>query len=284
MAVLVPKFDEFIEPGFQAIRALGGSGTIAEIDRMTFEIMALSDEQISEPHTRGNRTKAEYRMAWARNYLKNFGAIESSTRGVWSLTPEGKKLKKVVAVEVVKKARSKFAKQTDEETQDPEVGASICSSEKLSWREQLIDILQSLKPDSFERFCQRLLRESGFIQVNVTGKSGDGGIDGNGIIRVAGFISFPVIFQCKRYRGSVSASQVRDFRGAMVGRAEKGLIITTGSFTKDAQKEATRDGAPVIDLVDGELLIEKIKELNLGVTIRQVEQIEVNKEWFKQSF
>lgn len=47
-------------------------------------------------------------------------------------------------------------------------------------------------------------------------------------------LSFHVIFQCKRYRGSVTASQVRDFRRAMVGRAVKGLLITTGNFTKDA--------------------------------------------------
>ena len=130
--------------------------------------------------------------------------------------------------------------------------------------------------------CQRLLRESGFVQVEVTGKSGDGGIDGKGIVKISGFLSFHVIFQCKRYKGSVTSSQIRDFRGAMQGRADKGLMITTGNFTRDAIKEATRDGAPPIDLIDGEILCEKLKEFNLGVQTEIIEDVKINSEWFKK--
>ena len=137
-----------------------------------------------------------------------------------------------------------------------------------------------MPPDKFERLCERLLRESGFIEVEVTGKSSDGGIDGHGIIRLAGLISFPVLFQCKRYSGSVGAVVVRDFRGAMMGRAEKGLVLTTGRFTTEAQREATRDGVPLIDLIDGELLMDKMKELELGVSVEMVEKVEVKKDWF----
>ena len=120
------------------------------------------------------------------------------------------------------------------------------------------------------------------LRLRSRGRSGDGGIDGHGIIRLAGLISFPVLFQCKRYSGSVSPSVVRDFRGAMMGRAEKGVILTTGGFTKEAQREATRDGVPLIDLIDGELLIDKIKELELGVSVRKkmVEVVEVDRDWF----
>ena len=150
--------------------------------------------------------------------------------------------------------------------------------ETASWRETLSEALLSMSPDAFERLCQRLLRESGFIQVNVTGQSGDGGIDGRGIIRLAGMISFPVVFQCKRYTNNVSAGTVRDFRGAMAGRADRGLILTTGGFTGDAEKEATRDGVPPIDLIDGELLMDRLKELGLGV--RTVEVVEVDKGFF----
>ena len=132
-----------------------------------------------------------------------------------------------------------------------------------------------------KRLCQRLLRESGFIEVEVTRKSGDGGIDGKGIIRLAGLISFPVLFQCKRYSGSVSASTVRDFRGAMQGRADRGLILTTGRFTRSAYEEATRDGAPPIDLIDGALLIDRLKELNLGLNVRTIEDVEIDEKWFK---
>lgn len=139
-----------------------------------------------------------------------------------------------------------------------------------------------MSPDAFERLTQRILRESGFIQVEVTGRTGDGGVDGRGIMQLGGMLSFRVIFQCKRYQGSVGAGQIRDFRGAMVGRAEKGLFITTGTFTPDARREATRDGAPPIDLVDGDQLIDILKKLELGVHSRKVEieEITVDSEWF----
>ena len=128
---------------------------------------------------------------------------------------------------------------------------------------------------------QRLLRESGFIQVEVTGRTGDGGIDGKGIAKIHGFMSFHVLFQCKRYKGSVGSSEIRDFRGAMVGRADKGLFITTGTFTPAALKEATRDGAPPIDLVDGIELVEKLKELELGMKIELVEKVTIDESWFE---
>ena len=151
-----------------------------------------------------------------------------------------------------------------------------------NWSEVLLDVLQSMSPSGFEKLCQRLLHKSGFIEVTVTGRSGDEGIDGYGIIRFAGLISFLVLFQCKRYRGNVSAGVVRDFRGALEGRAEKGLILTTGGFTAAAQKEATRDGAKPIDLIDGKLLALKMKELGLGVdtSIKKIEVVRVNTAWF----
>lgn len=140
----------------------------------------------------------------------------------------------------------------------------------------------NISPDAFERLTQRLLRESGITQVEVTGKVGDGGIDGKGIVRISGFLSFHVIFQCKCYKGSISPSLIRDFRGAMQGRADKGIFITTGNYTRDAIKEATRDGAPPIDLIDGELLCEKLKELGLGVETQIIEQVEIKKDWFSK--
>jgi restriction system protein len=153
--------------------------------------------------------------------------------------------------------------------------------EEERWREQLNQVLtQQLSPQGFERLVQRVLRESGFVAVEVTGRTGDGGIDGKGIARINGFMSFHVLFQCKRYKGSVGASEIRDFRGAMVGRADKGLFITTGTFTTGAIKEATRDGAPPIDLVDGDELADKLKELSLGVLTEMVPRVVVKEEWF----
>jgi restriction system protein len=137
-----------------------------------------------------------------------------------------------------------------------------------------------MEPAAFERLCQRLLREAGFIKVEVTGRSGDGGIDGIGVLRM-NLVSFQVLFQCKRWKGSVGAAVVRDFRGAMVGRADKGLVITTSSFTSEARREATRDGAPAIDLIDGEMLCQLLKEHNLGLSVQMVEQVELDEIFFQ---
>ena len=145
----------------------------------------------------------------------------------------------------------------------------------------MLEELLKIRPDAFEKLCQRILREAGFVQVEVTGRSGDGGIDGRGIIKIGGMLSFYVIFQCKRYRGSISAQQIRDFRGAMVGRADKGLFITTGTFTRDARHEASRDGAPPIDLIEGIELAEKIKELGMGIKVKTEEVVEIDRNWFR---
>jgi restriction system protein len=126
-----------------------------------------------------------------------------------------------------------------------------------------------------------LLREAGFIKVEITGRSGDGGIDGIGVLRLT-LLSFPVLFQCKRYQGSVDASAIRDFRGAMVGRSDKGLMITTGTFTSEAKREATRDGAPAIDLIDADQLCDLLKSLKLGVSTELVERMTVDKRWFAE--
>jgi restriction system protein len=157
--------------------------------------------------------------------------------------------------------------------------AAAYSAFEIPWQDRLLDCLLKMKPASFERLCQRILKDSGFIKVDVTGRSGDGGIDGIGVLRL-NLLSFHVFFQCKRWKGSVGASAIRDFRGAMVGRADKGLVMTTGTFTVDARREATRDGAPAIDLVDGETLCELLKSLKIGVSIRRVEHVQVEQEAF----
>ena len=146
------------------------------------------------------------------------------------------------------------------------------------YRTELIDLLLALPPSGFERLSQRLLREAGFTQVVVTGQSGDGGIDGHGTLQINPLVSFKVLFQCKRYSKSVSPSHVRDFRGAMAGRADKGIIITTGTFTAEARREASRDGVPPIELIDGEKLIDMLENLELG--LRPVKTYEINHAFF----
>jgi restriction system protein len=151
-----------------------------------------------------------------------------------------------------------------------------------NWRDDLMNVLLKMEPGAFERLAQRLLRESGFAQVEVTGRTGDGGLDGRGIVRPDGLLSFQVTFKCMRRQGAVSADDVRDFRTAMAGRADKGLLITTRTFTQDAIREAMRDGAPAVGLIDGEQFLDKLKDLSLGVRARrvEVEQVSINREWF----
>jgi restriction system protein len=257
----LPTFDELLVPTVKALIVLGGSGTIEEINSKVYEIANLTDDILQVPHgDKGTTNEVDYRIAWSRTYLKKFGLLENSTRGIWALSKADIDVSKLDHIEIVKTVRE--VDSTDE------------------WKEKLLNVLYDITSAAFERLAQRLLRESGFFQVEVTGKVGDGGIDGKGIVRVSGLLSFHVIFQCKRYRGSVSPSQIRDFRGAMQGRADKGLVITTGTFTRDAIKEATRDGAPPIDLIDGELLCDKLKELKLGVNTKLTESIEIKNDWF----
>jgi restriction system protein len=278
------KYDDLFNPTLKALHILGGSGSIEEIEERVATLLNLTDQEVNEIH-RGNRSKFSYRLAWARNYLKRFGLLENSSRGIWALTHKGLKTtavdKDAVKRKVVSEDREQRLRQETNAKAPAEEPLGDEELEKYSWQEQLVEELKMVDPPAFERLCQRLLRELGFQNVEVTGRSNDGGIDGKGILRLGGVLSFHVHFQAKRYKGSVSPSIVRDFRGAMVGRADKGLIITTGTFTREAKREASRDGAPPIDLMDGNDLAEKLKELGLGIEVEKVEKVIIKREWFK---
>lgn len=285
----VPKYHELMNPLLTALHDLGGSGSIDEILETVVENEGYPDDVVNALHNpeKSNRTEIEYRLAWARTYLKKYGVIDNSSRGVWVIVPEKHDVEKVDPREVQRVVRELSRESEDAQNEDEVEGAGKdeedIPEEAQEWREKLHQLLtQKISPDAFERLTKRLLRESGFVQVEVTGRSGDGGVDGKGIMRLSGMLSFHVVFQCKRYQGSVSSGHVRDFRGAMVGRADKGLLITTGTFTRDAVQEATRDGAPPIDLVDGDQLAEKLKELDLGISTEIVEKVSVEEEWFEQ--
>jgi restriction system protein len=282
----VPTFDQLMNPLIAALRDIGGSGSIDEIYERVIQNLKLSEGILSVLHDpeASNQTEVYYRLAWARTYLKKFGVLTNSKRGIWALAKPD--LTTVDPKTVVKTVREndKKDKQAKTRPEVPQVAEDTEAPEEAqTWRTKLHHILTKLiAPASFERLIQRLLRESGFVQVEVTGRTGDGGIDGRGIARVHGFMSFHVVFQCKRYSGIVSASHIRDFRGAMVGRADKGLFITTGTFSRDAIKEATRDGAPPIDLVDGDQLADKLKEFSLGTKTELIENVIVDDGWFQK--
>lgn len=282
-----PEFVKFIGPVIDALKELGGSGRPDEVRSAIVKAQNISEEEQARRLPSGVQSRFENQVHWARFYLAKGGYIDASRRGVWALTEKARDLGKVSANKarevyrvVAAEWREGVASAANAEAAEPVAPASEGGHALQGYRATAIARLQGLPPQGFERFCQRLLRESGFEEVAVTGRSGDGGIDGIGILQVNPLVSFKVLFQCKRYAGSVTPSQVRDFRGAMMGRADKGIIITTGSFTADARKESVRDGVPAIELVDGDKLINMIEELELG--LKPVRTFEVDASFFDQ--
>ena len=152
--------------------------------------------------------------------------------------------------------------------------------DQSDWKHDLLSAVKAMVPDGFERLSERLLREAGFTKVEVRGQSGDGGIDGVGVLR-ANIVSFQVYFQFKKWKGSLGSKKIRDFRGALQSRADKRLFITTGNFTSQASEEATRDGATAIDLIDGDRLCDLLRQYSLGVRTKMVEDVTVESEWFR---
>ena len=153
--------------------------------------------------------------------------------------------------------------------------------EEIRWEHNLLSVIKSIPFDAFERLCKRLLREAGFINVEVLGRSGDDGLDGKGVLRINRMLSFHVYFQSKRYNNTVGSPEVRNFRGAMEGRADKGIIITTGRFTRRAQEEALREGASPIELIDGSELVTMLKEYGIGVKVESNEKVEIDNSYFE---
>ena len=281
-----PQFVRYFSPVLEALQQLGGSGRPEEVRARIVQTLRLSDKDQAEVMASGI-SRFENQVHWARFYLSKAGFIDSSRRGVWSLTDKARGIPSLTsdeAREIFRGVSSQFAKGESAKADDAATGEDGTTKEQaeaagLDYAADLSEKLMALPPGGFERFCQRLLRESGFQQVTVTGRSGDGGIDGIGLLQVNALVSFKVLFQCKRYRGAVGPGHVRDFRGAMMGRADKGIILTTGSFTSDARKEAVRDGVPAIELVDGDKLVEMLEQLELG--LRPKKTFEVDASFFK---
>ena len=283
-----PKFVSYFCPVIEALKKLGGSARPAEVGEEIVAKLGISDTAQAETLPSGF-PRFDNKVAWARFYLAKAGIIDSSSRGVWTLTEKGRALPHLThqeALDVFKEVHAQFhvdrGRDDAPEVEEAEAAPSqdAASPTSVNYREQVLEILRGLPPSGFQRFCQRLLRESGFQEVTISGRSGDGGIDGLGILQVSPLVSFKVLFQCKRYAGAVTPSQVRDFRGAMQGRADKGIIITTAAFTSEARKEAVRDGVPPIELVDGEKLVTMIEQLELGLS--PIRAFKVDESFFAQ--
>ena len=279
-----PDHLELIVPTIKALKEMGGTATPAEITNKVIELEKYPEEIQTEPQKGdGYRTKLEYRLAWARTYMKKFlNAIEDKSRGLWSLTADGLKLdvsdpKKIIelATENKKKDLKTWQKNSKKENTNSE--EIIDDSE--DWKNELLGIINSSSPKSFENLSQRILRESGCIDVKVSGGANDKGIDGSAVLRL-GLISFPVKFQCKRYGSTVvTPNQVREFRGSL-GQIDKGIFITTSRFTKLAIEEGQDPTkGKTIDLIDGDRLCELLREYKIG--IKEKNDVNIDKDFFE---
>lgn len=272
----VPSHKELYNPLLRALHELGGSGTIDEITQEVIDLEDIPPGVANVLHSEGgSRTELEYKLAWARTHLKKCGLVDNPSRGVWVIQSEEPDPVEVDPDEIAREVRRQY---DEEDTDSPETA----DSQDREWQDRLHRVLtEKLEPEAFERLTQRMLRQSGFVEVEVTQRSSDGGIDGTGILQLKGLLSFHVVFQCKRYQGSVSVRAIRDFRGAVVGRADKGLFITTGTFTQQAKEEAKRDGAFPIDLIDGEDFMGRLRDLELGVQTETVQKVTIDQDWFQ---
>ena len=302
----LPSYIDLMFPVLEALAEADYSARREEIVESVSNRQGFSNAQLEQRYEHSGVPIIRYRIGWALNYLEKIDAVENSSQGVWSITESGEnidseeKLQKLIRAWREKEAvrYRKFRRkplddngepinidELDEEAMEA-LGLSNKDSpqeepdiETIRWQDQLLQHLLEISPAAFERLTKRLLLETGFRDVQVQSKSGDGGIGGVGVYRLS-LMSFPTYFQCKRYRGSVSAGAVRDFRGTMAGRGEKGLLVTTGTFTREARKESSRDGAPPVELIDGEELCDLLKEHQLGVTTKLIEHIEINTDFF----
>ncbi|MGB0429315.1 MAG: restriction endonuclease [Bacteroidia bacterium] len=274
------EFVKWFGPLLDALRDLGYSGKPKEVSKKISENEILRESVLDETLKSGTN-RFHNQVAWARQYLVWEGLLDSSERGTWKLTEKGKKtflnyndshklfLKWVEINQAARKDKDSKQIVEDQEESTPD-------ELELNAEKGLLGVLQDLSPSGFENICKELLREHGFENVEVTGQSHDGGIDGYGTLEINPFVSFKVLFQCKRYKGTVSRAMVGDFRNAMIGRAEKGIILTTGTFSNEAEKEANRDGAPPVELVDGKKLVEMFEKVKLGLKPKVVYEVDLS--------
>ena len=281
------KYTAYMNPLLETLKKLGGSARPSEVCTLIAKDLALPDSDLEE-RLKNGVSRFENKVHWARFYLAKTGYIDSSRYGVWSLTEKGRTAPRLTEEEIrdlvqavleltARPTTSSLPPAREPESSGPEPEEMpVPGLADGTYRDQLLVTLKSLTPSGFERLCQRLLREAGFEQVEVTGRSGDGGIDGHGVLQLNPFVSFRVYFQCKRYDGSVGPNAIRDFRGAMMGRADKGIILTTGSFTGEAKREAIRDGVPPIELIDALRLLEMFEKLELGLRPRTTYDVDID--------
>jgi restriction system protein len=275
-----PEFLKYIKHVLATLQANGGAGNSTNVIEQVIEKLGITEDELEQVTSNGH-SRIRNQIQWARFYLFKAGLIENSERGTWRLTNEGleKKLSDDDVYTMFRSVQESVKKTPTVTPKKSEIKFEDTTTEDEEHAVKLLNLIQSLSAAGFEKLCKRLLTEIGINDITVTGGSGDQGIDGKGIVKLNDVVSLNIVFQCKRYKETVSPHHVRDFRGAMQGRGEKGLIITTGRFTKEAKNEAYRDGVTPIELIDGDRLVELFEKQTLG--LKPVIVFEIDYEFFK---
>ena len=288
----LPKHDGLFWPVVQALQSLDGSADNEQLVDRVSALLGLDDDLTAIPHKDGPRTEFSYRIAWVKTWLKWGQILDNPQRAVWVLTEQGRnstedeieKLRLRLRSNTLARRKSPQPKPDEKEHVDHTLGFDELEvPEELAddnWQNELLGVIREMNPTAFERLARLLLLRLGFSQVEVVGRSGDGGIDLLGLVKINNVLSFRVIAQCKRYRDSVGPADIRNFRGSMQGRTDKGIFITSGRYTAEARRESSRDGVPEIDLVDGEALTLLLKDLRMGIETEMIEKISVQRDYF----
>jgi restriction system protein len=275
-----PEFLKYVKPVLTVLQSNGGAGNSSDVIDQVVDTLGITEEEIEDTISSG-QSRIRNQIQWARFYLFKAGLVDNSQRGIWRLTKEG--LEKILTDDEVyslfKGVQESVRKPSKDKQKKEEKEFENQTTEDEEHSVGLLNLIQNLSFSGFEKLCKRLLTEIGINDIIITGGSGDQGIDGKGVVRLNDVVSLNLVFQCKRYKETVSPSHVRDFRGAMQGRGEKGLIITTGRFTKEAKNEANREGVTPIELIDGERLVDLFEKHRLG--LKPVTVFEIDYEFFK---
>lgn len=253
-----------------ALRQMDGIAKAAAVKEAVVATMAEQHVRVDETQLQSGQTKYLNDMQWARMYLVNAELLEPvavAGHGVWKLTDKGwqVRLDAQTALDIYNATAKKTKKVTDTTPAPDDDGQPELIQ---SWEAQLKNILTSLPHEGFERLCAQIMTKNGLHATKVTGQSGDGGIDGEGLMALdkSGLVSVRVAWQCKRFKeGPIRAGMIRDFRGALDHATNHGIVFATCAFTADAVQDAAMPGKKLIRLVDLKALIDMLGEMELGV-------------------
>jgi restriction system protein len=275
-----PKFIRFFWPILTGLRELGGSAAPREVIDLVVERLGIGDDERAE-RTKSGTLRVDNQVHWARNYLVWAGLLDGSQRGRWSLSQAGWELpldeqSPESAHELFKGVRAERGPEwgkaeadihdADDDSDEPAAPVDESESSDLALVNELRATILAISPAGFEGLCKRLLTELGLKQLRAVGQAGDRGIDVEGHLRVNSVVSFRVGVQCKLYAdgNKVSPRQIREFQGAL-GPFDRGIFMTTSVFTQQAEEQASSPGYKPIDLIDGERLIELLRDYWLGI-------------------